>query len=81
MDRGYFLSKNISFLEQKNFKFIMMAKLWNKNLQKLLDANKDILKHNINMLIDDNETFATIIKDKVFTDNAKEFNIVLIMIL
>ncbi|WP_322935697.1 hypothetical protein RRG37_04575 [Mycoplasmopsis felis] len=55
-----------------------MAKLWNKNLQKVLDANKDILKHNINMSIDDNKTFATKIKDKVFTDNAKEFNIVLI---
>ncbi|WP_416322415.1 hypothetical protein O7983_000435 [Mycoplasmopsis felis] len=78
MDRGYFSSKNISFLEQKNFKFIMMAKLWNKNLQKVLDANKDILKHNINMLIDDNETFATTIKGKVFTDNPNEFNIVLI---
>ncbi|MCU9939519.1 hypothetical protein NW739_01715 [Mycoplasmopsis felis] len=30
------------------------------------------------MLIDDNETFATTIKGKVFTDNPKEFNIVLI---
>ncbi|WXA50037.1 transposase [Mycoplasmopsis felis] len=78
MDRGYFSSKNISFLEQNNFKFIMMAKLWNKNLQKALDENKDFLKHNINMLIDDNETFATTIKGKVFTDNPKEFNIVLI---
>ncbi|TQC53941.1 IS4/IS5 family transposase, partial [Mycoplasmopsis mucosicanis] len=78
MDRGYFSAKNIHNIDKKGYSFIIMAKLWNKNLQRILDENKDKFKHKISNLTSDKKSFGMIVKDKVFDDVNKKFNIVLL---
>ncbi|WP_029905868.1 IS1634 family transposase [Mycoplasmopsis opalescens] len=78
MDRGYFSAKNIHNIDKKGYSFIIVAKLWNKNLQRVLDENKDKFKHKISNLTNDKKSFGMIVKDKVFDDVNKKFNIVLL---
>ncbi|MGZ9453809.1 IS1634 family transposase, partial [Mycoplasma sp. AC157] len=41
LDRGYFSSKNLDFIVENDFQFIMMARTWNKQLREIISRKKN----------------------------------------
>ena len=70
MDRGFYIAKNINFIEKLDYNYIIMAKSRNHILNELLDNVKDKIKNNSNFYLENTMTFG--IKQKAKVIGSKE---------
>lgn len=75
MDRGYFSMKNINFILKNDYKFIMMAKSYNKTIKKIESDLAPTIKNNASKYIQKFNMFGDKIKAKIFTEYDEEFNV------
>ncbi len=77
LDRGYFSMNNVDFIEKSDYKYVIMAKSYNKLLQKLIEENRNTISDNPLNFIENEEIYAMQFKTKVFTTSSKKYNVYL----
>ena len=65
MDRGFFNTENVNYLENADYKYIIMAKSRNKSLDALLEENRNKIRDNFNCYIEKFGCYGLKLKTKV----------------
>ncbi len=73
LDRGYFSSKNLDFIDNSNYKFVIMAKSYNKKLQELLQNNADNLTKDVSNFIENKKMYAKKFNIEIFNNSNKKY--------
>ncbi len=72
LDRGYFSKKNIKYLDENGFDFIMFIKGLKKLVSKLVIANYGSFEKNRNCYIKSNDVYAKTVVTKLYEDDEKD---------